>query len=260
MDTTGWDFFVEFAFSPNVTRSPFSLHEAALECKIQVKATDKRDRKCAISLANLRRLVTAPVPTFFIFIEFNEMEAPQRVFLKHVDSALCSRALSRIHEAEASDKGDRLHKMTMTVRYGDTDALSEVSGAALAAALRGHIGESMAEYSERKRAHLEQAGFEEGSATVCITVEGEENIANFINATMGIESGVPVSEIVAHHKRFGKTASRPFIEEAGGVIEFVRTEPDHQGVLTISADNLRGHLSCRGLICPDTSIGGKSTI
>lgn len=244
VDTTGWDFLVEFDFSKEVKDIPSAIHEAAFECKVQVKSTDRQARKDAITLANWRRLITAPIPAFFVFIEFDDKETPQRVFVKHVDLALSTKALKRIHEEEASGAGNRLHKKTMTVTYGNVDMLPETSGAALATALRGHIGYSMAEYGARKNAHLEQAGFEDGFATVSITIEGEENIARFINATMGMDAGeLDVIDFQATQKRFGKTARQPYIEEPTGKIEFTRIEPDRQGALTARTDNLGGGFS-----------------
>lgn len=83
VDRTGWDFFVEFPFTGST--DPIRLHDPAIECKIQVKATDKTDRKLPIKLSNLRRLITAPMPAFFVFIEFDGRNVAQRAFLVHVD-------------------------------------------------------------------------------------------------------------------------------------------------------------------------------
>ena len=70
IDKTGWDFFVEFPFDSDL--SPKKIHKPAFECKVQVKATDKNDRKLSITLSNLRRLITAQMPAFFVFIEFDK--------------------------------------------------------------------------------------------------------------------------------------------------------------------------------------------
>ncbi|MYN10188.1 hypothetical protein [Pseudoduganella aquatica] len=244
MDKTGWDFLVEFDFAPGAKDSPSAIHEAAFECKVQVKSTDKRSRKSAITLTNWRRLVTAPIPAFFVFIEFDDKETPQRVFVKHVDQHLSTQALKRIHEAEVSGSDHRPHKQTMTVTYDQADMLPDISGAALATALLGHIGYSMAEYSARKRAHLEETGFEDGFATVSITIEGDENIARFINATLGMDAGaVDVIDFRATHKRFGKSAPEPYIEEPTGKIELINVEPSLRGIMTAKTDNLGGGFS-----------------
>jgi len=49
IDKTGWDFFVEFPFKNE--NDPDKVHNAALECKVQVKATDKTERKLSITLS-----------------------------------------------------------------------------------------------------------------------------------------------------------------------------------------------------------------
>lgn len=76
IDKTGWDFVIEFPFQNFI--GPARVHEAAIECKVQVKATDNRDRKWQIKLSNLRRLITAPMPAFILILEFDGKKAAQR--------------------------------------------------------------------------------------------------------------------------------------------------------------------------------------
>ena len=65
IDKTGWDYYVEFPISQNISTN--ELHKSAFECKVQVKATDKQDRKLSITVSNLRRLATAQMPSFILY-------------------------------------------------------------------------------------------------------------------------------------------------------------------------------------------------
>ena len=69
IDKTGWDFIVEFP--ENINNGILAdMEPAPLECRIQVKSTDKKDRKVQINLKNMNRLVKAPMPSFICLIEF----------------------------------------------------------------------------------------------------------------------------------------------------------------------------------------------
>lgn len=152
VDKTGWDFIVEFAFARRHENTFGSVHDAALECKVQVKSTDKRDRKLAIKLSNLKRLVTSAMPSFFVFIEFDGMEQAQRVFLVHVDQKIAYSVLARLQEAESKNESHLLHKKTLVVKYDESNLISEPTGLALAEAIRKHVGDDLASYINEKTA------------------------------------------------------------------------------------------------------------
>ena len=66
IDKTGWDFYVQFPIADDLSVS--KLHKPAVECRVQVKATDSSDRKWQITLSNLRQMATASMPTFYCFL------------------------------------------------------------------------------------------------------------------------------------------------------------------------------------------------
>ncbi|MDN7131194.1 hypothetical protein JNO04_02390 [Halomonas sp. MC140] len=108
IDKTGWDFFIEFPFSSRITAH--EIHKSAFECKVQVKATDKTQRKLPITLSNLRRLITAQMPAFFVFIEFDGKDVAQRAFVVHVDDNLISKVLERLHQVDQSEIDNNFNK------------------------------------------------------------------------------------------------------------------------------------------------------
>ena len=105
IDKTGWDFYLQFPISNNL--SPQQLHKSAFECKVQVKATDKKDRKLAITISNLRQMATSPMPTFYCFLEFDGQSQVQKAFLLHLNHEIIYSILKRVHEIEQSDKDNK---------------------------------------------------------------------------------------------------------------------------------------------------------
>ncbi|NEQ28685.1 MAG: DUF4365 domain-containing protein, partial [Microcoleus sp. SIO2G3] len=83
MDKTGWDFLVEFPWQQD-ERLPRDLLPAPVECRVQIKSTDKKQKGVSVKLSALNRLVKAPIPTFFCFIEFDGQDQEQAAYLVHV--------------------------------------------------------------------------------------------------------------------------------------------------------------------------------
>ncbi|MEC8568958.1 MAG: DUF4365 domain-containing protein [Pseudomonadota bacterium] len=117
IDKTGWDYYVEFPISSNITTH--ELHKSAFECKVQVKATDKKDRKLAITVSNLRRMATVQMPAFYVFIEFDGKNEAQNAFVLHIDNELVYKILKRVHQIEQSEKNKDLNKKTITLTYSE---------------------------------------------------------------------------------------------------------------------------------------------
>jgi hypothetical protein len=237
VDETGWDFFVEFDFHAKASLLS-TVHEAAFECKVQVKSTDNQNRKLAVKLSNLKRLATAAMPAFIVFIEFDGKELPQRVFLVHVDELLTSKILSRLHEVEQREENNLLHKKTLTITYNESHLLADASGGSMAAAMRNHMGDRMSDYVARKNEHLASAGFDEGFAEMSFSAEGIESISKLIDMSIGIESQADVSEFVAFKKRFGRTSTMPFLHHQNVKIEMHDLKPNFEGKLKFKSDRL----------------------
>jgi len=238
VDKTGWDFFVEFDFHSKTNPHFSTVHEAAFECKVQVKATDKQARKLAIKLSNLKRLVTAPMPAFFVFIEFDGGESAQRAFLVHVDEALSFSILRRLHEEEEKGEAHLFNKKTMTINYGSNHLLASTSGEALRSAMRAHMGPSMSDYVAKKNAYLDAAGFENGFAQVTISAEGAENITKLVNMSLGLEKDADISSMVGFKQRFGRKSLIPFVDEENVKLGMPGLKPSLEGSLRCRTDKL----------------------
>lgn len=241
IDKTGWDFFVEFPFGSKV--STHEIHRSAFECKVQVKATDKNERKLSITLSNLRRLITAQMPAFFVFIEFDGKECAQRAFVVHVDEDLISKVLKRLHQVDQSESNNNFNKRKMTIHYDDTHILTNPSGQSLKERLLTHIGDGIEDYISRKKAHLESTGYENGFAQMTFTTNGEENLKTLIDVSLGIEKQVDVAKFKGVDTRFGIQNRSPFVDSEGGKLEMPNVKPTANGMIKFKEDKLSAGLT-----------------
>lgn len=249
IDKTGWDFFVEFPFNSDL--SPLEIHKPAFECKVQVKATDKNDRKLSITLSNLRRLITAQMPAFFVFIEFDKKEVAQRAYMVHVDNELISKVLKRLHEIEQSDQDNNFNKRTMTIYYDDSNLLETSNGNTLKNCFLRYIGNDISEYISNKKAHLESTGYEDGFAQLTFTTEGEENLKSLIDVSLGIEE-VEIAKFRGVDARFGILSKNPLFNSNGGKLAMPNLKPTAEGKIRFKEDRLSVGLSfeCKFYISP----------
>ncbi len=241
IDKTGWDFFVEFPFDSDL--SPKKIHKPAFECKVQVKATDKNDRKLSITLSNLRRLITAQMPAFFVFIEFDKKEVAQRTYVVHVDNELISKVLKRLHKIEHSEKDNAFNKRTMTIHYDDSNLLKTSNGNNLKNCFLGHIGDDTSEYIANKKSHLESTGYEDGFAQMTFTTEGEENLKSLIDVSLGIKDEVEIAKFRGVDTRFGILTSNPSFDTDGGKLAMPNLKPTAEGKIKFKEDRLSAGLS-----------------
>lgn len=236
VDRTGWDFFVEFPFAGRT--DPTKLHAPAIECKVQVKATDKTDRKLPIKLSNLRRLITAPMPAFFVFIEFDGQTEAKRAFLVHVDESLISKTLKRIHELENVSELFDHHKRTLTVHYGSEHEIPTLSGESLKGKIEEHLPNGLSVYVAHKSQHLESTGFESGFAQITFSTEGKKNLTDLIDVSIGLKQSVQISKFEGFHTRFGIKSKIPMIDRADGMLEMPELNPTSTGTIRFREDRL----------------------
>lgn len=240
IDKTGWDFFVEFPFCSGL--SPQEIHKPAFECKVQVKATDKKDRKFPITLSNLRRLITAQMPAFFVFIEFDGKDNAQKAFVVHVDNDLISKVLKRLHEIEQSDQDNNFNKRKMTISYDKRNLLKELNGKGLKSCFLNYIGDDVSDYIASKKSHLESTGYEDGFAQITFTTEGEDNLKSLIDVSLGIEEEVDIARLKGVDTRFGILSNNPLISSDGGKLAMPNLKPTAEGKIRFKEDRLSSGL------------------
>lgn len=217
MDRTGWDFLVEFPWKQN-NHFPQDLLPAPLECKIQVKSTDKQRKRESITLSNLNRLVKSQMPAFFCFIEFDGEDKAQAIYLVHVGKEIIEKTLKRIRELENEGYGDNLNKHTLDIAYGDFDKLETLTGISLKVAIEKNIPDGIEKYIESKNQILKTVGFEDGKYQATITIRSDDPIRDILDATLGLRKEIDIYQSTGYHKRFGILSSNPNMTHDGGVL------------------------------------------
>lgn len=241
IDRTGWDYLVELPFSNSF--EPTQLHNPAIECKIQVKATDKEKRKLPIKLSNLRHLITSPLPAFFVFIEFDGKDTAQRAFLVHVDEEIITRTLKRISELNNIGTESDYNKWSLTIYYDLSNQLPELNGNALRKEIERYISNGMLTYSLNKYRHLTSTGFENGIAKLTIKTIGLDKLSDFIDVSLGIRESVEISSIKVTPQRFGIKGKTPLFANNGGLLEIKDVEPTATGTINFQDDTLSPEIS-----------------
>ena len=141
-DKAGWDHIIDF---PNdIDLSQGEIHASAYQCKVQVKATQTKDKKVQIKLSNLRRMVTDPIPNFILFLEYNKNCELDTAYLAYVDKTLIERVLKKIHTltTRASKKELKLHTKKMTIKFEPHHILISPSGISFKNKVKEYIGQN----------------------------------------------------------------------------------------------------------------------
>ncbi|EPF2927877.1 hypothetical protein ACSL9C_000714 [Vibrio navarrensis] len=210
MDETGWDFYVEFPFEyeneKEITPSP-------IECKVQVKSTEKDIDSVPIKLTNLLRFVKDPKPTYIFFLKYEENERePKLGYLVHIDEEIIKSVLRRIREHDQSGKDYKLNEKSMKIKFTKDEFNIDLTGKSLAEAMKRHIPEGMDIYVEKKLQILKEIS-EDTSGTLRFNMSMQE-LENLVDMTLGMEKNHPskVQNVVATNKRFGIENRKPHLE------------------------------------------------
>lgn len=213
-DRTGWDFLLEFPWEQE-NDLPRDMLSAPIECKVQIKATDKKKKKTQVTVSNLSRLVKTQLPAFFCFIEFDGKDDPQAVYLVHVDEKIIEKTLKRIRELEAKGE-EKLNKHKVDIRYTDEDRLPDITGKTLKDAIKNYVPNGWAKYAENKNKLLNTLGFEEGKGQFTVTFSSKNPIEDIVDLSLGIREEICIDKSDGYYSRFGILSSSELLssEEA----------------------------------------------
>lgn len=203
-DMTGWDYLVEFPL-PRVSGQPADMAPPALQCRVQVKATDKHRRKWDISLANLERLAKSPIPAFICLIEFNGEENAKNVYLVHIGEVIIRRVLKRLRELEKVPSRD-MKRSKLSVVFAESDRLSEPNGPYLRRAIESPIAEGYDKYCRWKLHLLSTVGYENGFGRIDATIStlpDSDPIDVLLDVSLGLRKSVKVTKWSEYDTRFG---------------------------------------------------------
>ena len=178
-DEFGWDYYLEFPYSKNNLSLDF---KRPIECKVQVKSTDKKEKKLAIKVSVLDRLVKYPLPSFIVFLEFEGKNRVQSIYIKHIDKEVIYKTLKRCRELSVKNKP--LHKSTIVIHYGDCK-IDEISGEGIKRAIQKYIPNGIDYYVKWKEGILNSVGYDEGYGVAEITFE-DFKLEDIINLSLGL--------------------------------------------------------------------------
>jgi len=232
IDKTGWDFLVELPLGVRPTTS--TAQGDAIECKIQVKATNGNLGKLSIKLSNLYRFAITPIPCFVLFIEFDKKDTPQRSYLVHIDEALISKILERKYEFEHKKGIIDLHDRSMTISYSDGHRLESSSGDALMDRILKYVPYGNARYAIDKSKHIESTGYEEEAGRFAFTANGLTAIQDFIDASLGLPRKIEVHNFEIRESRFGIPANQAKAIGGTGFVELLDVQPHSAGFVGFS--------------------------
>lgn len=239
-DVFGWDYLVEFPFDGKL--NALNLHDSAIECKIQIKATDGDKKKVQVTVSSLRRLATAQMPAFFVFLDYDKKDTYQRVYLAHVDQDLIYRTLKKIRELENKGGLDRLNKATLVIKYNSINHIEPTNGLALKNEILKHIPKGMDAYISSKKSYLDRCGFEESAARMNITSNGIENMRDLVDVSLGLKKSASISKLTTYYSRFGIVDSSPSLDIIDGHLEMPDLKPASNGYIEFKTDRFSAGL------------------
>ncbi|QXI35277.1 hypothetical protein [Pseudomonas promysalinigenes] len=184
-DKNGWDVIVEVDQDPRQL-SQHTLHEPIITAKVQVKSTRKKSLKVDVTLSNLRKMATSPLPTFYVLLDFSEGAPPRRAFLRHMDEALIKETLERINALLVEGNAHKLHKSTMRVDFEQGREIALNDSDTFKRAVLAAVGRSASGYADRKSAFLRDVGNSDGSHLLRFEIQGIKSLTALVNATLGM--------------------------------------------------------------------------
>ncbi|HIF6193822.1 TPA: hypothetical protein ACX3IO_003944 [Vibrio parahaemolyticus] len=207
-DRTGWDFQVEFPYIK--TDLPKDMQPSPIECKVQVKSTQRKDRGLSIKASVLKRMVDYSYPAFFLFLEYseefgNEEPVVENAFLVHVDEKLIEKTLKAIRENDTSESPKALHKLKIYINYTEKYLLVTPSGIPFREAVLTHVPNAdIKRYQDLKRKVVEEAGYNDtDSYRLKFDIKPEELDKHILNASIGLTSDpLTIKNSVLYNNRF----------------------------------------------------------
>lgn len=222
-DCAGWDFFVDF---------PLKQHDSilidgddrAIECKVQVKSSDNKNKSVQVKLSNLKRFCDSTVPCFFFIAEYNGNINPDNIYLVHTDDNLIFKILKRLRENQAGDKLP-LNHLTMNIPYGKNDEIQEFSGKALKEKIEFYVNEGMKNYVKRKENQLKTLGYEKSNYEMKFEIHSNHDLMSLARASLGYSEKINIKNISSWDKRFNIKLLQEELTQEKAIIEILDVKP-----------------------------------
>lgn len=241
-DAAGWDVLVEFQLNAhlNVLNNNDSQ---AIQCFVQVKATDKNKKSVSVKLSNLKRFCDNPFPCFFFFSEYEDAINPVAIYLVHFDKDKMLDVLKRLRECEI--EGDKqLNRKRMVVKYDDSNKISVFDGLALKQCIESYIPNGMGQYTAKKTQYLKELGYEEFKYKLKFKLSDRVDYGSLVMASLGYENKINIKDISGWDNRFGIDFEISELSADNAVISFSDVEPYSHGTIEFDDGSERVTFCC----------------
>lgn len=203
-DVAGWDYLVEFPTTYSAS-TPKDRTALPFECKVQVKATQRKDKCLGIKLSVLQRLVNYNYPAFILFLEYTSQTQPtiENAYLVHIDDKLIERTLKKLRENDLLAKPKELNKVKISVTYNENHRLPNLSGDALKLSIESFTGTCVDTYIKEKQSLRNNIGYKDGGITMtCTFGKHSFNKQHFIEMSLGLRESIDVDRFIVKDERF----------------------------------------------------------
>jgi hypothetical protein len=230
-DRHGWDVLIELEQDTGYF-SQSTLHEPIITGTVQVKSTRSKKLTVDVTLSNLRKMATSPLPAFYVLVDYSSGPLPHRAFIRHVDEMLIGQILERVNTHIVEGNGNVLHRKKLRIDFGLGLEISLVEPASFKSALVKFVGRSPSRYTERKLRFLQTVGYDSHSQTMTFELTGLDNLVALADATMGMGGIVELAKLNFHPKRFGLADPLHLHKGLTGTLEVHPSGPAAEGSVT----------------------------
>lgn len=243
-DVSGWDIYVEFPLEFSNSYPP-DLQISPIEMKVQVKSTLKssRSKNNQIKISNLIKLVKTKLPSFLCFMEYNDNENLERIYLVHIDQKIMERVLKKVRELYKQGEANVLNKHKLTIPYQGNDKLEEISGECLKRTIKKFIPKGIDDYVKAKLKLLSTLGFEDGKQLIKFQVP---DIFKLIDLSLGQLDELPIENIRGYHQRFGIESPDDQIQHEKGILTVPDIKPNRYVNVHVRRDRFSPNINLSG--------------
>lgn len=240
-DRKGWDFLLELPLEVDES-IPLDHQPSRLRCWVQVKSTDKRNKKIPIKLSNWESLAKDHVePAFFLNCEFDKQTDCQRAFLVHVGEMHIWRVLMELRKLGTKNykRKNRVHRSLI---YDEINKLASLDGNGLVEAIKKHVP-NMSDYVVHKKNLIEKLGYEGRGRVMNVTFDLPDNqqidpIEHFINLSLGLIPHVETTRVELKDMRFGIEAPElTQVFDKKGFLTVPDLKPVEKGMLVFQTED-----------------------
>jgi hypothetical protein len=202
-DRTGWDHQVEFPYVK--TDLPRDKQLSPIQCRIQVKSTQRKDRSWSIKASVLKRLIDYSYPAFVLFLEFSKDVEPvvENAFLVHIDKSIIEKTLKKIRRNDTLKSRKELYDVKVSISYNKKHLLPEISGISFRnTVLKYVLNGNITTYQEKKRHLLDTVGYDESGYKLMFDAIPIELDKHIISCAIGASESIDVKNIILLDNRF----------------------------------------------------------